>query len=133
MPKLGASHASRGQVEVGLSLQKRFVAYALVLATGLAPLLPLIPAAAAAESSAAIPVSARDIANAKLQTICQAKEIVISPTDVARGQAIVSAALRFSVVTNKGAGYHMLFHPVGNHFESVRVDGLGHAVHLGAD
>jgi hypothetical protein len=130
---IDAGHASRAQVEVGLLLQKKFIAYALVLATGLAPLAPLMPSAQAIESSAAIPISVMVVANAKLQTISQPKQIEISVTDVARGHVNVPAALRFSVVTNKGAGYLMQFHPVGNVFEAVQVDGLGNTVHLGAD
>jgi hypothetical protein len=106
------------------------IAYALVLATVLAP---LMPSAHAAQHSAAMPVSAVVVANAKLQTSYQATQIEISAADVARGEVDVPAALRFSVVTNKGSGYLMLFHPVGNLFESVHVDGLRNAVQLGSD
>ena len=128
-----AGHLSKKQVEVGLLLQKKFIAYALVLATGLLPLPPIMPSAQAAQRSAAMPVSAMVVANAKMLTSYQAKQIEISAADVARGQVEVPAALRFSVATNKGAGYLMQFHPVGNLFESVHVDGLGNAVQLGAD
>jgi hypothetical protein len=130
---IGSGHASRGQVEVGLLLQKKFIAYALVLASGFAPLSLIMPSAVAAESSAAIPVSVTVIANAKLQTIYQAKQIEISAADIARGQVDVPTASRYSVTTNKGVGYLMLFHPVGNVFESVHVQGLGNSVQLGAD
>jgi hypothetical protein len=130
---IGAGHASRGQVEGGLLLQKKFIAYALVLATGLSPLSPIVPSAVAAESSASIAVTVMVVANAKLNTIYQANQIEISAADIALGQVDVSAASRFSVTTNKGAGYLMQFHPVGEVFESVYVEGLGNTVHLGAD
>jgi hypothetical protein len=128
-----AGHASRGQVQRGLLLQKKFIAYALVLATALAPLAPILPSAQAAQSNAAMPVSAMVVANAKVQTRYQATQIEISAADVARGQVEVPAALRFSVTTNKGSAYLMQFHPVGNLFESVHVGGLGNTVQLGAD
>jgi hypothetical protein len=128
-----AGHVSKGQVAVGLRLQKKFIAYALVLAAGLAPLSRVMPSAQAAQSSAAMQVSAMVIASAKLQTSYQAKQIEISAADVSRGQVEVLAASRFSVLTNKGSGYLMQLHPVGNLFQSVHVEGLGNAVQLGAD
>lgn len=130
---IDAGHASRRQVEVGLLLQKKFIAYALVLANGLTPLSPVMPSAQAGQSSAAMQVSAMVVARAKLQTSYQAKQIEISAADVARGLVEVPAASRFSVLTNKGAGYSIQLDPVGHVFESVHVDGLGNAVELGAD
>lgn len=105
----------------------------ILVATCLVPLAPLMPSAQAAQRSAAMPVSAMVVANAKMQTSYQATQIEISAADVARGQVEVPAALRFSVATNKGAGYLMQFHPVGNIFESVHIGGLGNTVQLGAD
>jgi hypothetical protein len=128
-----AGDASKRQIEKGLLLQKKFIAYALVLATGLLPLGPLMPAAQAAQRSAAMPVSAMVVANARLYASYQAPHIEISAADVARGEVEVPAALRFSVATTKGSGYLMLFHPVGNLFDSVHIDGLGNAVQLGSD
>lgn len=128
-----AGHASRGQVEAGLLLQKKFIASALMLASGLAPLSPFMPSAQAAQSSAAISVSVMVVASARLQTTYQVSQIEISAADVARGQVEVPAALRFSVVTNKGSGYQMQFHPVGTVFESVHVDGFDDSFDLGAD
>jgi hypothetical protein len=128
-----AGHVRKRQVERGLRLQKKLLAYALVLATTLVPLSPLMPIAHAAQRGAAMPVSAMVIANAKLQISYQARQIEISAADVARGAVEVPAAMRFSVTTTKGSGYLMQFHPVGNFFQSVHVDGLGSAVQLGAD
>jgi hypothetical protein len=130
---IDAGHASKRQVEKGLLLQKKLIAYALVLATTLVPFAPIIPTAHAAKRGAAMPVSAMVIGNARLQISYQAKQINISAADVARGEVEVPGALRFSVVTNKGSGYLMQFHPVGNFFASVHVDGLGNTVQLGAD
>jgi hypothetical protein len=130
---IDAGHASKRQVEKGLRLQKKLIAYALVLATTLVPLAPIMASAHAAERRAAMPVSAMVIANARLQISYQATQIRISAADVARGEVEVPAALRFSVVTNKGSGYLMQFHPVGNFFASVHVEGLGNTVQLGAD
>jgi hypothetical protein len=128
-----AGHVSQGQVEVGLRLQKKFITYALVLATGLTPLFPVMPAAQAAQSSAAMQVSVRVVAGAKLHSSYQARQIEISAADVARGQVEVAAASRFSVLTHMGAGYLIQLDPVGHVFESVHVDGLGNAIQLGAD
>lgn len=131
---VAAGHASKSQVEDGLSLQRKLIAYALALAVGLAPLAPsLVPSAAAAKDSAALSVSVTVIANAKLQVEYQAKQIQINAADVARGYVEVPAAARFSVVTNSRSGYLLEFHPVGNLFESVRVGGLGNPVQFGPD
>lgn len=128
-----AGHVSQRQVEVGLRLQKKFIAYALALTTGLAPLFPVMSSAQAAQSSAAMQVSVRVVAIAKLQTGYQARQIEISAADVARGQVEVAAASRFSVLTHLGAGYLIQLDPIGHVFESVHVEGLGNAVQLGAD
>ena len=128
-----AGHVSQGQVDVGLRLQKRFIAYALVLANGLTPLFPVMPAAQAAQSSAAMQVSVRVVASAKLHRSYQASQIEISAADVARGQVEVAAASRFSVLTHLGAGYLIQLNPIGHVFESVHVEGLGNAVQLGTD
>lgn len=128
-----AGHVSQGQVEVGLRLQKKFIAYALVLATGLTPLFPVMSSAQAAQSSAAMQVSVRVVASPKLRRSYQARQIEISAADVARGQVEVAAATRFSVLTHLGAGYLIQLDPVGHVFETVHVDGLGNAVQLGAD
>ena len=127
---VAAGHASKRQVEYGLSLQRKLTACALALAVGLAP---LVPSAAAANDRAALSVSAMVIAKAKLQIEYQAKQITINAADVARGYVEVPAAARFAVVTNSRSGYLMEFHPVGNLFESVRVGGLGNPVQIGPD
>ncbi len=125
-----AGHASKGQIESGLLLQRKLIAYVLAVTMGLAP---LVPPAEASQKSLAMPVSVTVIANAKMQTNYQAAQLEITDADVARGYVEVSSASRFSVSTNSRSGYIMEFHPVGNIFESVQVGGLGHVVQLGAD
>lgn len=125
-----AGYASRSQVEHGLFLQCKLIAYSLAAIVGLAP---LAPSAEAASKSAAMSVSVTVIANAKLRTDYQATQLKITEADVARGYVNVQAASRFSVLTNSRAGYMMDINPVGNIFESVQVSGLGSAVQLGAD
>jgi hypothetical protein len=128
-----AGHVSRRQVELSLLLQKKFIAYALVLATTVLPLSPFMPSAQSAQHVAAMPVSAQVVANAKLHTSYQATQIEISAADVARGWVEAPVALRFSVATNKGAGFVMQFNPIGNIFESVQIAGLGNSAQLGSD
>lgn len=128
-----AGHANLSQVENGLLLQRKLVAYALAAAVGLVPLAAITTAAEAAQKSASMVVSVTVIANAKVRIDYQATQLNISAADIARGYIEIAAASRFSVHTNSRAGYLMEFHPVGNLFESVQVSGLGNAVLLGAD
>lgn len=128
-----AGHASESQVEGGLLLQRKLIAYALVVAAGLAPLAAITPAAEAAQKSAAMTVSVTVIANAKVRLDYQTTQLNISAADIARGYVDIAAATRFSVHTNSRIGYLMEFRPLVNLFESVQVNGLGNAVKLGAD
>ena len=128
-----AGHASKSQVEGGLLLQRNPIAYALFVAVGLSPLVTMSPLAVAAERNAAMQITATVIANARVRTDYQATQLVISEADVARGYVEIAAASRISVTTNSRSGYLMEFHPVGNLFESVEVEGIGNAVQLGAD
>jgi len=121
---------NKGQVEGGLLLQRKLIAYALAVTVGLASAAPL---AEAAEKSAAMPVSVTVIANAKMQTNYQAKQVKITEADVARGYVDIADASSFSVATNSRSGYILEFHPVSNLFDSVQVSGMGNAVQLGAD
>lgn len=128
-----AGHASTSQVKTGLSLQRKLVAFALALATGLAPLPGLLPGAEAGQSAGTLAVSVRVIAEAKLQTSHQASRLDVSAADVARGYVEVAAASRFSVSTDSLFGYTLEFHSVGHVFDAVQVVGLGRAVRMGAD
>lgn len=125
-----AGHASKNQVDEGLFLQRKLIAYALAVTMGLAP---LGPSAEAAQKSAALAVSVTVIANAKLRTHYQAAQLKISAADVARGYVEAPTASRFSVATNSRSGYLMDFHPVSDLFESVHVGGLAQAGHIGAE
>jgi hypothetical protein len=128
-----AGHVSKRQVEGGLALQKRLIAYALTITVGIAPLGMVAPSAEAAQKSAVLAVSAMVIANAKLQTSHQATSLNISAADVTRGYVEAPAASRFSVATNSRFGYRIEFHPLGDFFESVHVEGMGNVVRLGAE
>ena len=130
---IAASHATESQVNGALRLQRKLIAYALSVILAVAPLPMLAPSAEAAQSSAAMQVSAMVIAQARLQTGYQAAQLKISDADVAHGYVAIPAAARFSVVTNSRAGYVLQFHPIGSLFASVQIDGLGNTVKLGAD
>jgi len=128
-----AGHASRSQVDGGLQMQRKLLAYALVAAVALVPLAVISNAAEAAQKIAALAVSATVVASARVRMDYQATELKIGLADIARGYIEIPVASRFSVRTNSRAGYLMQFHPVGNLFESVQVKGLGELVQLGHD
>jgi hypothetical protein len=128
---ISAGHVSKSQVEGGLLLQRKLIAYALAAAAGLTPL--LMTSAQAGQMSTAMPVSVQVIANAKMTATFQAQQLDISAADIARGYVSVPAATRFSVSTNSRTGYLVEIFPVGNLFESVQISGMGSAVQLGAD
>jgi hypothetical protein len=130
---IAAGHINATQVKRGLQLQHKLTGYALAVAIGLSPFVNWMSSAEAGQLSAAIPVSVTVLAHAKMQTEHQTAQLNISEADIARGYVEVSDALRFSVNTNSLSGYLLVFHPIGNLFESVQVDGLGNAVQLGPD
>lgn len=125
-----AGHASKKQIDEGLLLQRKFIAYALAVSAGLAP---LAPTNAMASPAAAMAVSAMVVANAKLRIEHQETQLTITAADVARGYVHVAGASRFSVQTNSRAGYSLQFSPIGSLFASVQVDGLSNPVRLGPD
>lgn len=128
-----AGHVSKDQVNGGLQLQRKLIAYALAFLVGLAPLAATVPSAQAGQASSTMTVSATVTAEAKMQTLHQAAQLKITETHVARGYVEVQAASRFSVSTDSPAGFSMEFHPVGNIFDSVQVVGLGRPFELGAE
>lgn len=128
-----AGHADKGQIEGGLSLQRKLVTWALAVTVGIAPLATLAPPVAAAQKSAAIQVSVTVVPNARMHTHHQTQQFTISAADVSRGHVEIPAASRFSVRSNSPAGYRIDFHPLGDFFESAHVAGLGNVVRLGAD
>jgi hypothetical protein len=107
-----SGHASSGQVEKGLLLQRKLLACALAVTVGLAPV--VATSAEAAQSSAAMSVSVTVVAHAKMHTYFQESQLNISKKDIERGYVDAPAALRFSVVSNSQSGYLMEFNPVGN-------------------
>jgi hypothetical protein len=130
---IAAGRSSKAQIDSGLFLQSRLVKIALIVAALLVPLAITAPPVDAAQTSASLQVSARVIANTKVQTEHQATQLKITEADVARGHIDVPSASRFLVTSNSPAGYLVVFHPLGNIFESVQIAGLGNAVQLGAD
>lgn len=130
---IDAGHVSERQVEHGLFLQRVLIPCTLAVAIGLGPVVGIGPQAFAGQSSALMPVSATVVAHAKLLNSYQAEQLVITEADVARGYVEAAAASRFAVVTNSRAGYLMEFHPLSHVFESVRIEGLGNPVLMGAD
>jgi len=126
-----AGHASKGQIERGLLLQRNLVACSLAAAVGITPILSTT--VEAAQMSAAMTVSVTVIAHAKMQTDFQTSQLKISKTDIKRGYVNVPSATRFSIKTNSRAGYIMQFNPVSDVFESVQIDGLGNTIQMGAE
>jgi hypothetical protein len=126
-----AGHASSGQIEKGLIMQRKLIACALAVSVGLTPI--VATTAEAAQTSAAMGVSVTVVAHAKMQTVFQETQLKISREDIVRGFVEVTAASRFSVSTNSQSGYLLEFYPVGEIFESVQIHGLGSPVHIGAD
>ena len=125
-----AGHASKKQIDEGLQLQRKIIAYALALSTGLVPLAPTV---AMANPTAAVAVSAVVIANVKLRAVHQETQLTITAADVVRGYVDVASGSRFAVQTNSRTGYSMQFSPVGSLFASVQVDGLNHPVRFGPE
>jgi hypothetical protein len=62
----------------------------------------------------------------------QAQALEISEEDVRRGEIYVREGSRLIVVTWSSGGYAADFSSNGTPFRSVRVEGIGHAVELGA-
>lgn len=130
---IDAGHVSEHQVAHGLFLQRVLIPSTLAVAIGLAPMVGIGPQAHAGQTNAVMPVSATVVAHAKLLSSYQVEQLVITEADVSRGYVHANAASRFAVVTNSRAGYLMEFHPMGHLFESVRIEGLGNPVLMGAD
>jgi archaellin len=131
---IAAGYATLKQVTRGLSLQQKLVAKALLKAMSVAALLvPPLPSAQAGQSSVNLQVSAIVVAKAQTRTDYQAASLTISQDDIAQGHIDVTAASRFSVVTNSRTGYLLDFYPVGEVFQSVEIKGWGYTTKIGAD
>ena len=126
-------HASKVQIDRGLSLQRLLLAVALAVATALAPVAGIVPAAQAGQASTNMAVSIRVVAGAKMQTDYQAAQLTVTAADIARGFVEIQSASRFFISTDQGSGYSVEFRPVGNLFDSAQVVGLGRTVQLSAD
>lgn len=130
---IAAGHASKRQIDEGLTLQRNLIAWALALAMSLGPLATSGSMARAAQTTAFMPVSVTVIANTRMQMLHQAERITISAADIARGHIELPAAAHFLVKTNSPSGYHIDFHALADFFASVEVSGLGQPAHLGPE
>lgn len=129
-----SGHVNQSQVDIGLLLQRKLIRNALIFSMSLAALPPMVaPLAEAATMSAAMPVSATVIANAKANVEHEVTQIKVLQSDITRGYIDVAGAMRFSVLSNSPNGYLMVFNPVGMLFKSVEVSGLGNIISLGID
>ena len=115
----------------GPRVQDRLVSAALVAAVSLATGFPT-QAEAAGSITQTITVTARVAPWVKLNLEHQQMQLTVTPDDVARGYAEVSAASRFAVTTNNRAGYALIFQPHAAIFRSVEIHGLGVGVEIGA-
>ena len=101
---------------------QRFVAL-LAVAAGLA--VPALPAPAA-ESEAALRVSARVMKHLRLKVVAQPATVHVTPADVARGYVEVPARMQLLVETNSDDGYGVaLANHLSEAFRDTRVTGLG--------
>lgn len=130
---IAAGHASKRQIDEGLTLQRNLIAWALAIAVSLGPLATSASMAEAAQTSAVLPVSVTVIANTRMQMLHQTKLVTISAADIARGHIELPSAAHFLVKTNSPSGYHIDFHALADFFASVEVSGLGQPAHLGPE
>jgi hypothetical protein len=91
-----------------------------------------VPALSAAEQTK-LRVTARVAAFFRVQIDYQAPGLLVTQRDVGLGYVEAPAASRFSVTTNSREAYLIDFHPAGEWFRAVEVDGLNGPVELGAD
>jgi hypothetical protein len=124
--------AAMEQGELGLHLKRKLIVYTGIIAIGVG-LLVIAKAAEVFSALTAIPVSVTVIASAKLQVNYQSTQINITKLNIQNGYIDMTDSLHFLVNTNSKSGYLMDFHPIGNLFESVEIQGLGNLVQLGTD
>lgn len=130
---IAAGHASKRQIDDGLTQQRNLIAWALAVAMSLGPLASSESMAQAAQTTAALPVSVTVIANTRIQMLHQTKVVTITAADVARGHIELPSAAHFLVKTNSPSGYHIDFQALADFFASVEVSGLGQPAHLGPE
>jgi hypothetical protein len=128
-----AGHASRGQVERGLSLQRKLVTCALKVALWLAPT-AAVTHAHAGQAKASMQVSAVVVSWAPaVQVDYQAAQLTITPEDIARGYVEAPAASQFRILGGARSGWLIDFFARGQLFTSVQIEGFGGIAQIGAD
>ena len=106
-----AGYAEPNQISHGLMLQQKLVTAALVAALSMSNLISGVPEAHAASTgfSTTIKIYARVLERTTMDVISQARELVITKSDIRRGYVDVSLASRVNVKTNNPAGYMLAF------------------------
>lgn len=128
-----AGLASRGQVERGLSLQRKLVTCALNVALSLAST-AAVTDADAGQAKASMQVSAIVVSWAPaIQVDYQAAQLTITPEDVARGYVEAPAASQFRIQGGTRSGWLVDFFVRGSLFTSVQIEGIGGSAQVGAD
>jgi hypothetical protein len=124
---VAAGHLSRERLAPALSLQRR-IAMAAVLAA-LLPSRVLVGDVEAAQARAQMTVSANVVDTVSVRAVHQAQDLVVTPTDVARGYVEAPAASQLEI-GSKGP-WLLEFRPVGNLFKRVKVSGFDGAGEFG--
>ena len=129
---VAASHATVADVEAAISVQKRLVSIAFVLALAAVAVAPEAAIAAPAQASAHssvhfvvhVPVAVQ------LRSLSQGAAVTVTAADIQRGFVEVPAGSRFELVANSPHTVH--FDARGDWFRAVKVSGLGSDVTLGS-
>ena len=128
-----AGAASRGQVERGLSLQRKLVTCALNVALSLAST-AAVTDADAGQAKASMQVSAIVVSWAPaMQVDYQAAQLTITPGDIARGYVEVPAASQFRITGGTRSSWLVDFFVRGRIFTSAQIEGFGGSAQIGAD
>jgi len=128
-----AGHASRGQVERGLSLQRKLVICALNVALSLASS-AAVTEANAGQAKASIQVSAVVVSWAPaIQVDYQAAQLTITPEDIARGYVEAPAASQFRILGGTRSSWLVDFFARGQVFTSAQIEGFDGSAQVGAD
>jgi hypothetical protein len=128
-----AGFASRGQVERGLSLQRKLVTCALKVALWLAPT-AAVTHAHAGQPKASMQASAVVVSWAPaVQVDYQAAQLTITPEDIARGYVEAPAASQFRILGGARSGWLIDFFARGQLFTSLQIEGFGGIAQIGAD
>jgi len=128
-----AGHASRGQVERGLSLQRKLVICALNVALSLASS-AAVTEANAGQAKASMQVSAVVVSWAPaIQVDYQAAQLTITPEDIARGYVEAPAASQFRILGGTRSSWLVDFFARGQVFTSAQIEGFDGSAQVGAD